>query len=235
MYVSQSIDRAKATTSKAVHTVLIGHNVSTFDTPILLRCAGEEITEKLQSQNIWFADSLVLFKALIKSKLPWLCCPDGTFPKSNQSSIYKALFGESFNAYDALEDVLALRKILFSSKLELSPETIDNQSSLVTVRHAAKDMNYLDRRHNIVQAFKGKLYDPATNKDPVTKNIVEKIAGSGLTYKDLKKLYIKYGEVGLIAILSKPPCGSMSSSPRVTRTKRILAGVIQHFQHNISR
>ena len=86
-------------------------------------------------------------------------------------------------------------------------------------------MNYLDRRHNIVQAFEGKLYDSATNKGPVTKNMVEKIAGSGLTYK----------EVGLIAILSKPPCGSMSSSPRVTRTKRILAGVIQHFQHNISR
>ena len=135
------------------------------------------------------------------------------------------MFGESFNAHDALEDVLALRKILFSSKLELSPETIVNQSSLVTVKHAAKDMNYLDRRHNIVQAFEGKLYDSATNKGPVTKNMVEKIAGSGLTYEDLKKLYIKYGEVGLTAILSKPPCGSMSSSPRVTRTKRILAGV----------
>ena len=108
--------------------------------------------------------------------------------------------------------ILTLRKILFSSKLELSLETIVNQSSLVTVRHAAKDMNYLDRRHNIVQAFEGKLYDPATNKGPLTKNMVKKIAGSGLTYEDLKKMYIKYGEVGLIAILSK-----------------------QHFQHYISR
>ena len=57
MYVSQSIDRAKTTASKPVHTVPIGHNASTFDTPILLRCAGEEIAEKLQSQDIWFADS----------------------------------------------------------------------------------------------------------------------------------------------------------------------------------
>ena len=54
--------------------------------------------------------------------------------------------------------------------------------------------------------------NPATNKGPLTKNMVEKIAGSGLTYEDLKKMYIKYGEVGLIAILFK-----------------------QHFQHNISR
>ena len=217
-YVSQSIDRAKTTTSKPVHTVLIGHNVSTFDTPILLRCAGEEIAKKLQSQDIWFADSLVLFKALIKSKLPSLCCPDGTFPKPNQSSLYKALFGESFNAHDALEDVLALRKILFSSKLELSAETIVDQSLLVTVRHAVKDMNYLDRRHNIVQSFEGKLYDPATNNGPLTKNMVEKVAGSGLTYEDLRKLYTKYGEEGPLAILSKPPCGSNMSSPRVTRT-----------------
>ena len=73
-------------------------------------------------------------------------------------------------------------------------------------------MNYLDCRHNIVQAFEGKRYDPATNKGPLTKNMVEKIARSGLTYEDLKKLHIKCGEVGLIAILSKPPCGSMSSS-----------------------
>ena len=76
------------------------------------------------------------------------------------------MFGKFFNAHDALEDVLALRKILFSSKLELSPETIVNQSSLVTVRHAAKDMNYLDRRLNIVQAFESKIYDPSYKQRP---------------------------------------------------------------------
>ena len=73
------------------------------------------------------------------------------------------------------------------------------------------------------------------NNGRLTKNMVEITAGNGPTYEGSKKLYIKYGKEGLMAILSKLPCGSMSSSPRVTRTKRILSGVIQHFRHNIFR
>ena len=34
-YVSQSIDRAKSRTDKKVSTVIIGHNASVFDTPVL--------------------------------------------------------------------------------------------------------------------------------------------------------------------------------------------------------
>ena len=36
--------------------------------------------------DVWFADSLSLFKELIKNRLPALQNPDGTFPKPNQSS-----------------------------------------------------------------------------------------------------------------------------------------------------
>ena len=118
-YVLQSIDRAKSNTNKQVCTVIIGHNASTFGTPILLRNSGNEFTEGLTSMDIWFADSLSLFKTLVETKLPSLQNSDGSFPKTNQSSLYKTLFDKSFNAHDALEDVLALRKIMFSSRLEL--------------------------------------------------------------------------------------------------------------------
>ena len=123
-YISLSIDRAKATSNKPIVTVLIGHNVATFDTPILLRNAGESFVHNLQLMDVWFADSLTLFKELIKCQCPQLNNADGTFPKANQSSLYEALFEESFNAHDSLDDVLALRKMLFSSKLELSTRTI---------------------------------------------------------------------------------------------------------------
>ena len=69
-YLSQSINIAKNTTNKQVRTVLIGHNATTFDTPILLRNAGKEFSSELQSMDVWFADSLSLFKELIKSQLP---------------------------------------------------------------------------------------------------------------------------------------------------------------------
>ena len=78
----------------------------------------------IRDRDVWFADSLYLFKNLIKSQLPALRNAEGTFPKTNQSSLYKTLFNQTFDAHDALEDVLALRKILFSSKLELSNKTI---------------------------------------------------------------------------------------------------------------
>ena len=70
----------------------------------------------LLSSNLWISGLLILslFKKLIKSQLPALRNADGTFPKSNQSSLNKTLFIQTFKANDALEDVLALRKILFS-------------------------------------------------------------------------------------------------------------------------
>lgn len=153
-YVSQSIDRAKSNTNKQVCTVIIGHNASTFDTPILLRNSGNQFTERLTSMDIWLADSLSLFKTLVKTKLPSLQNLDGSFPKTNQSSLYKTLFDKSFNAHDALEDVLALMTIMFSSRLELSARTIINSSCLVSASHAAQDLMYLDRRHILMKSFK---------------------------------------------------------------------------------
>ena len=97
-YLSQSISIAKNTTNEQVRTVLIGHNAFTFDTPILLRNAENEFSSELQSMDVSFADSLSLFKKLINSQLPALRNADGTFPKTNQSSLYKTLFNQTFDA-----------------------------------------------------------------------------------------------------------------------------------------
>ena len=103
------------------------------------------------------------------------------------------------------------------------------------VEHAIEDMNYLDHRHKIMQSFNNNLYHPGTNNGPLKKNMVEKIAGSGLSYKDLQTLYTKYGQEGIEAILFKPPsCFPASKLPRVTRTARILAVITKHFHDNIS-
>ena len=232
-YISQSIDQARATTSKPIVTVLIGHNIATFDTPILLRNAGGNFAYNLDLMNVWFADSLSLFKELIKCQFQQLKNADGTFPKANQSSIYEAVFQESFNAHDSLEDVLALRKILFSSKLELSTPTIVNYSQMITTQHAVENMKYLDHRHDNTQTFNAIQFNSRTNITGILKkNMVEKIAGAGLSYKDLKDVHDKYGPRGLTAILSKSPSNSCLSSPRVTRNKQILAAIVNHFAKN---
>ena len=43
-------------------TVLIGHNSTTFDVPILLRNSDKNFEDSLTNMNVYFADSLHLVK-----------------------------------------------------------------------------------------------------------------------------------------------------------------------------
>ena len=79
--------------------------------------------------------------------------------------------------------------MLFLSNLELPTRTIVDQSHLVTTKHAVEDMKYFDRRHNNMQTFNEIVCDPRTKKGFLKKNMVEKIAGSGLTYSDLSEVF----------------------------------------------
>ena len=92
-FVSKSVERAKSHTNKNVSTVLLGHNSLTFDVPVLLRNCESDFKERLEAMDVSFADSLTLFKA------PYLQNSDGTFPKTNQSSLYSFLFQTSFKAH----------------------------------------------------------------------------------------------------------------------------------------
>ena len=51
---------------------------------------------------------------------------DGSTVKLNQQSIYQTLFHEPFPAHDAMEDVRALRRIVFG-KISAQPRTIVKQ------------------------------------------------------------------------------------------------------------
>ena len=164
-HLSETITIASAISTKCVCTVLIGHNAATFDTPTLLRNGGENFVQTLSSNDIRFADSLILFKTLIK-KHPCLH-NNGQFPKANHFYLYECLFAETFDAHDALEDVTALRRILFSSRLDLSAEFLVNNRSLNSVKDAVQYIKYLDNRHKLFQTFRGKLYNPGGDDGPI--------------------------------------------------------------------
>ena len=72
----------------------------------------------MKELNIHFADSLILFRNLIKEKHAGLKQDDGSFVKINQAALYKHLFRTDFQGHDALEDVKALSKILFKSNCQ---------------------------------------------------------------------------------------------------------------------
>ena len=121
-------------------------------------------------------------------------------------------FQKSFNAHDALEDVLALRKILFGSQIDLSEKTVVENSGVITASHAAEDVIYLDRRHILMQTLKGNL----SSSSAIPQEEDEKISGSGLAFQDLQRVYSRFGKEGLIATLSQPPSSLALQPPRVT-------------------
>ena len=68
-------------------------------------------------------DSLILIRHLLKENNQLLRKTDGSIPKVNLRDIYKGLFQSGFdNSYQGLADVMALDKVLFQSKLELTTE-----------------------------------------------------------------------------------------------------------------
>ena len=212
--------------------VLIGHNSSTFDIPVLLRNSGKTFKDELHEMNIHFADSQVLVKSLIRDKHQGLQLERGGFCKPSQGSLYTHLFNEQFDAHDALEDVRALRKIIFESPLHLSRKTLVDNSNVTSVSDALEDMLYLDRRHELLLTFNNKMFNECNDNGAITRSMAQKIAGSGLSYDDLRKLYSTFGKRGIVAILTNPPSSSSSKTPRVTRTRRILAAIVKHFEEN---
>ena len=151
-FILQSVDRDKSQTKKNVETVLLGPNSSTFDTSVFLRNSGTAVIERLRKMDICFADSLTLFKTLIRKKTTmfakWMACfQNSTIPHCTASCLPNP------RSTRALEDVLALRKIIFESRLELSLKTIIENSGLVSASHAAKEVKYLDDHHLLMQSF----------------------------------------------------------------------------------
>ena len=144
-YLEKTVRRVK---SDNIYTVLIGHNSQVFDNPTLLRQGGHQLCEKLSGVYVFFSDTLPVMKNLVKRKHPSLVLSDGSTVKLNQQSIYQTLFHESFPAHDAMEDVRALRRIVFDSRLNISEDMLTE--NMTTTQYAENDMKYLDRRYELL-------------------------------------------------------------------------------------
>ena len=111
------------------------------------------------------------------------------------------MFKEQFDAHDALEDVRALRKILFESSLNLPRKNIVENSNVISAPLAVANMLYLDQRHELPLTFSDNLVN-VTDTGPIKRSMAQNIVDSGLSYDDLQRLYTRFGKRGLVAISS---------------------------------
>ena len=157
----------------------------------------------MKALNVHFADSLAFIRQLIKEKCQALKTEDGSFVKTNQAAVYKAIFKADFPGHDALEDVKALSKILFDSPLGANACDIVNKSKTTTMQCALEELIYLDHCYALQQSFQGNLCNPS-DTGVMKKRLAKKLADSGIGYQHLRQLFDKHGEQGLLAILANP-------------------------------
>lgn len=203
--------------------ILIGHNSSSFDTPVFLRTLlnySPQLIAKMKELNIHFADSLAFIRKLIQEKCEALKTEEGSFVKTNQAAVYRILFKKDFAGHDTLEDVKALNQILFDSPLGATVCEIVNKSRTTTIESAVKQMNYLDHSFALQQSFQGTLCN-SSNTGVIKKGLAKKLADSGLGYQHLQQLFVKHGEHGLLAILANP-----ATSPGGSPVRRCVRGTV---------
>ena len=226
---------ASETQNDFAKVILIGHNSSSFDTPVLLRTVlhySPQLIPKMKELNIHFADSLACIRQLIKEKCEALKTEDGSFVKPNQAAVYRILFKKDFAGHDAVEDVKALNKILFNSSLVAIACEIVNKSQTTTIQSALEQLIYLDHSFALQQSFQGKLCN-SSNTGVIKKGLAKKLADSGIGYQHLRQLFDKHGKDGLLSILANPPTSGGSynrRSVRGTANTVVLQQILNHFQ-----
>ena len=206
------------------NTFLIGHNSYVFDT---LRNGGREFSKQLQEMKVLFTDSLPIIKFIRSQPTNVL----KSSPNNKLGSVYKALFNCEFPTHDALEDVKALRRILFSLPLEASSEIIVNGGKTSLPNEALQASTFLERRQKVVETYSGRHYLPNRSLKLTT---IQKLADAGLASSTPQEIYTKLGINGLYGIIALPPSSRDSSchqskSPRITSNRRIISSVLNYF------
>lgn len=188
--------------------VLVGHNVKSFDFHIFLNSlqnCGK--TQEIGNCVAGFVDTKQLFK-VFDSKV-------GSFSLEN---LYKRYVCEPYKAHDALEDVLALQKLVTSVGVDLSdPKYL---SSSFTFSNAVDSHSYsLEVRKNLPSL------EHLISEKIVSRHIANRIAGSGLCFSFLQLVYNRDSKDGIYNLFSE----NVEKAPRVTKSLKICSSLNKYF------
>ncbi len=79
------------------------------------------------------------------------------------------LCNRNFDAHDALEDVKALRRIFFASRLNFPTRDLLNYCKPIPFNEAYDDSLYLCKRNELTETFGSLLYDNSNGKSTISK------------------------------------------------------------------
>lgn len=180
--------------------LLVGHNAKAFDSRVLMFHIIElGVLEAFRSKTVIFADTL----PLLKEVLPNRRAENKSF---RQCELVSDILHESYEAHDALKDAKSLQRRF--THLDISNPVISRHSfSVEMVLESIQSNTRID-------TFKGM-------ENVVSKEIVRRMASSGLEISHLFLAFRREGEEGLKSVLTE----NINGKPRVTNNKRILTAI----------
>lgn len=185
--------------------ILIGHNIKAFDIKHLLRNIRERNMGLGFHTIVGYVDTLPLMKTLL---------PHET--SHSQSNIYRRVIGKEYNAHNSLADVHALAEILRT--LDIGHELLSRYS--MNSSWADKYFQFLEEKKKNIESLQALVQGGI-----LSKNMVDKAAGSGLRYEHMMVVFRRDGDEGIYSLFSE----ECNGKPRVTKNKKIIASVIQYF------
>lgn len=211
-------------------TVLVGWYSQNFHIPLFLQALKRDrlSLKPLEDSGICYADPYLLIKQT-REQFPQL----SGVSSLSLPVIYQTLYpGNNLNSFDASHIVQMLKSVV--SSLEVTKESLKGYSFTLSSAEMVRKYRWKVKKN--LSSMKGKLYQPQRyegTRGAITESMAKKIAESGLTYQDLKKVYRRCGREGLERLLKAPlpqKEGERQAKPRVTRCQRIIEAIVTYFE-----
>ena len=190
------------------NAVLLAHNGRSFDNPRLMRACKRSDVE-LSSSVVGLGDTLPLSHK--------------AFPDENSHSLKilcKSLFDYSYNAHDALADCKALQKVTSHA---LDQDGINLCGFVHNLKSYIEDTEYKIREKSNLQSFL-----PMIENKVISKQLAEKMAGSGIEMGHLVTVYKRKGFDGLSAVLKAK--GRNGKGARVTNKAATISAIHDYIE-----
>ena len=184
--------------------VLVAHNGRRFDYPVLISAITcLDFISRFFCCVVGFIDSLPVFRKVFPNQESY-----------KQEDLARTLLQSSYAAHNAIEDVEILGNLVWHANMasedllkhSFRPNAVFNQLSFNEEKNKNKES-----------------LNPLICNGVMKRPTAENVAGSGLNFKHLRKIYDRDGEDGLRNIFCVI---NSEGKPRITTTKKVLEDVI---------
>ena len=188
----------------------MGHNIKNFDNPLVFRDMKiHGFLPEFKESIGGFVDTYELFKLAEPGRKG-----RGMY---KQETLVKEFLKESYDAHNGLEDVKALQKLI---------KVMDFERELI--QHVSFGMGYVEEAYNFSREKRQRMktLKPMVDKGILSQYMADKIASSGLEWKDLVAAVQSDWNDGIRELFTEPT----KQGARVTNTERIIEDVTSYFQ-----